>query len=318
MSNYLYSDFLEQPLTGRFPTELSGEGYAIRGVREWRLYIGQLLELLYSENEVFRSGVRNTILAKAQGLDTLDPRAPIPPRLASRTTEELILHVLLLSLQQLEPLPPQQRCPRVFISHRQTDKDIALRMVQLAHKSNFAWWVDILDPALASLPSMPGIPTAAIPILSACIIEMAILNCTHVLAAMTPNSAGSAWIPYEYGRIKVRKVITFNTAAWIHPDALPLPFPNDYMLLGEITFREPEITDWLDVEYRAWGKPACRPLPLDHDTFKGVKELPDRKTDPKNPGALLTEEELWEIERAFHQPTIVKPMKLIVLRSKGG
>lgn len=303
MSNYLYSDYLEESLLLRFPSELPGEGYAIRGVAEWRLYIGQLLEYLSSEDQGFRLRMRQMILVQAQGGANLD----------SRTTEEIILHLLLLSLQQLEPISPSQRCPRVFISHRRVDGDIALRMVQLAQQSNFAWWVDVLDPALASLPSLPGIPTAAIPVLSACIIEMAILNCTHVLAAMTPNSVGSAWIPYEYGRIKVRQVITFNTAVWIHPDALPLPFPNDYMLLGEITFFEKEITSWLDDEYLAWGRSGCRPLPLDEAKFKDVKALPDKRTEAKGAS---TEEELWEIERACHEPINVEPLPLIRLKPK--
>ncbi len=84
-------------------------------------------------------------------------------------------------------------------------------------------------------------------LLTACIIEMGIINSTHVLAVMTQDTKGGEWVPYEYGR--VRKV--GNTACWHHPShSFALP---DYMLLGEITDSELEIETWLLRFYPQYG-----------------------------------------------------------------
>jgi hypothetical protein len=124
---------------------------------------------------------------------------------------------------------------RVFVSHKQQDRDEALRAAWLANKSGHYFWLDILNPVLASGRLNPLQIAAA--------IEMALLNCTHVLALMTPNSAASRWIPYEYGRAKGPAASAVNAACWIHPLTI-LPVP-EYLHLGPLTHTEPHIDAWL-------------------------------------------------------------------------
>lgn len=107
--------------------------------------------------------------------------------------------------------PPElAECPRVFISHRQIDDGYARRIAQLAFAERFNYWLDVidLDPArnvqFRHLERQLGRPLDDFEksIVTAAIIEMALLNCSHVIAVMTNNTAGSQWVPYEYGRVK--------------------------------------------------------------------------------------------------------------------
>ena len=118
----------------------------------------------------------------------------------NRTTEELIAILLLTRLRKFYDPLPKNNCPRLFVSHRKADKDCALRIAEIAAQNGFAYWVDVLDPDLQAL-SKSTIAGSLIPLVTACIIEMALINCTHVIACMTPHSRGTLWIPYEYGRI---------------------------------------------------------------------------------------------------------------------
>ena len=81
----------------------------------------------------------------------------------------------------------------------------AERIAWLAsRKAGLEYWLDVHDPVLrlASAALPPGRPVYAITV--AGIIEMALLNCTHVIAAHTPppNTSWrpSQWIPYELAR----------------------------------------------------------------------------------------------------------------------
>ncbi|HEV8482632.1 MAG TPA: hypothetical protein VGV87_03655, partial [Blastocatellia bacterium] len=67
----------------------------------------------------------------------------------------------------------------------------------------------------------------------ASVIEMGLINSTHVLAVITQNTMGSAWVPYEYGRVKTGLGVTTPQAAcWIHNvPASPIP---EYLYLGEV------------------------------------------------------------------------------------
>ncbi|MCB1090050.1 MAG: toll/interleukin-1 receptor domain-containing protein, partial [Verrucomicrobiae bacterium] len=90
--------------------------------------------------------------------------------------------------------------PRVFISHRQADRTVAENAARLATANGFNYWLDVHDPNLAAWNLQPDTPQKSIAI--AAIIEMALLNCSHVLAIVSGNTPGSAWVPYEYGRVK--------------------------------------------------------------------------------------------------------------------
>lgn len=88
--------------------------------------------------------------------------------------------------------------PRVFISHRQADTDYAKRIAQLAEQKNFEYWLDVFDPRLQSL-SGATYSKDQMAILTAGIIEMALINCTHVLAVMTLKLRAHYGCPMNMG-----------------------------------------------------------------------------------------------------------------------
>ena len=125
--------------------------------------------------------------------------------------EEIELH-----LNKLRNFPKpslESVCPRVFISHKQIDEAEALRIANLASNEGFYYWLDVLDPNLAA-PNV-ATPPVRLAIATAMIIEMALLNCSHVLAVMTKHTKQSAWVPYEYGRVKDRSITSTQCSAWV-------------------------------------------------------------------------------------------------------
>jgi hypothetical protein len=145
---------------------------------------------------------------------------------------------------------PPLACPRVFISHRRDDRDDALAMARLAAQSGFQFWLDVLDPTLQGA-ALPSIAIAAV-------IEMALLNCTHVVAIMTLNTHGGMWVPYEYGRVKLPALTSPQAATWLHPDfataaaagTVTLP---EYLLLGDRLSTRMDVRYWFDREMGAWN-----------------------------------------------------------------
>lgn len=137
--------------------------------------------------------------------------------------------------------------PRVFISHRRSDLAPALEVKNAADANGFDYWLDVEDPKLSALGYHPD--KKAVAVLTAAIIEMALINCTHVLAVMTPSTAGSLWVPYEYGRITEFPTVHGRAAAWLHSN---LPQPPEYLLLGVITNTIDEIENWFRSEATAW------------------------------------------------------------------
>src|SRR5207302_2641867 len=88
-----------------------------------------------------------------------------------------------------------------------------------------------------------ALPEQAEAVAMASVIEMGLLNCSHVIALITPNTKGTLWIPYEYGRVKEPPPVTLQAASWIHrdyTDALP-----EYLHLGLVHYTEDEIQAWL-------------------------------------------------------------------------
>jgi len=124
---------------------------------------------------------------------------------------------------------------RVFVSHKQQDQGEALGVARIIDNQGYNFWLDVLDPKLRG--------TTLTPVQIAYIIEMALLNCTHVIALITPRSSSSRWIPYEYGRVKEPSVYALKAACWIHPkNGSPLP---EYLLLGTQAKSKVEIEQWL-------------------------------------------------------------------------
>ena len=146
-------------------------------------------------------------------------------------------------LNRLKNEPHNQPAdPTVFISHRQSDKSKALRAKAWAESRGFSVWLDILDPGLRSIQHLDNKKRG---ILTACIIEMALIHCTHVLAIYTLKSQGSGWIPYEYGRVSSHPERWSRAACYVKPSSLTIP---EYMGLGVVAFTQQKVEDWLDGE----------------------------------------------------------------------
>jgi hypothetical protein len=147
--------------------------------------------------------------------------------------------------------PERIKCPRVFISHKQADEQIARRIAWLAVQEKFEFWLDVLDPPLQAFLAQKGhLSPLEESRLTAAIIEMGLINCTHVVAAITRQSRPSRWIPYEYGRVKDSKSLVGSTASWVSPSEKN-SFP-EYLHLGNISYTEQELRSWLRQEFEQW------------------------------------------------------------------
>ncbi|MEM9548106.1 MAG: toll/interleukin-1 receptor domain-containing protein [Bacteroidota bacterium] len=121
---------------------------------------------------------------------------------------------------------PQNR--RVFISHKMEDKNIALRLAQRLSQQGYSFWLDVINPQLSPSNHTSSTQKA---ITIANIIELALLNCTDIVAIVTDNSHKSKWIAYEYARVKELKLLVENAAALTYNLNKPIP---EYMYLGKI------------------------------------------------------------------------------------
>lgn len=71
----------------------------------------------------------------------------------------------------------------------------------------------------------------------AAIIEMALLNCTAVVAVHSILSAASKWIPYEFGRVKTHAPLSRDAIGYFHP-AVWNALAAEYFELAMKTFGE--------------------------------------------------------------------------------
>jgi hypothetical protein len=139
-----------------------------------------------------------------------------------------------------------RRCPRVFVSHRQSDARRALRIAHLAHACGMEYWLDVIN-----VP--PCLPTVSLSpfnqaMLIAAIIEMALINCTHVIAVLTRNTNGSQWVPYEYGRIKDDPPAAVTAACWHDTASLPFSDLPEYLHMGPIITGDAGVSHWIGSE----------------------------------------------------------------------
>lgn len=145
------------------------------------------------------------------------------------------------------------KCPRVFISHKQCDDSFARRVAWITKQQGFDYWLDVEDSLLTSL-TQSGRTTfnnrTAATIL-ACLIEMALLNCTHVVAVISPATQQSRWVAYEFGRVKDNRIVSLSTCSWIHPSVSPSDIP-EYLHLGRIAHDRAALEKWLYGEMLSW------------------------------------------------------------------
>ncbi len=175
-----------------------------------------------------------------------------------------------------KPRRTKLHCPRLFVSPRQMDKQEALRVAWLANQNGFDYWLDILDPAIAAASVRSGLNLYQEAVLMAAIIEIALLNCTHVLAVMTKNVPGTMWMPYEYGRVKDSGLTSMRTGGWFD-SSWKLSTSPEYFYLGQLFRDEPGIESWLDRESRRCRKSSpsfIRPCPTKPWTLPIPPQLP--------------------------------------------
>lgn len=147
------------------------------------------------------------------------------------------------------------QCPRLFVSHQRRDHAKARRIAWLACQAGFDYWLDVIDldplrnPQVMRWQRYLGrmLTKHEIGVLTASIIEMALINCTHALALITPNTTASKWVPYEYGRVKDGGITSMQVACWRHP-SIALTDLAEYLHLGAVNDSEPQITTWLAMQ----------------------------------------------------------------------
>ena len=168
-------------------------------------------------------------------------------------------------LDALESVEPAPRDCRVFVSHQRRDIAYAERIAWLATRAGFEYWLDAHDPTL-SLANVSNLPAVTKSFAIAAIIEMALLNCSHVIGVQTVNSRASRWVPYEFGRGKRPIVVSNQAASWFEPNVLLDP-AGDYLALARLLHTEQDIVDWLRAEARA-GE-SCDPFATQKDGWQG-------------------------------------------------
>ena len=155
-------------------------------------------------------------------------------------------------LQQDEPDRAKRwksRKPCVFISHKRSDAPLAEKLARAIGKTKkYNVWLDVWDPnlkALAKLSRAGRLTPEQEAVAIAATIEMALVNSSRVLAVMTRNSAGSRWIPYEYGRVKEGISFGQDAAAWLDPTYNATTHLAEYMLLGPRLKTRAHLQSWL-------------------------------------------------------------------------
>ena len=168
-------------------------------------------------------------------------------------------------LERAGRLRPAPRVCRVFVSHQRDDAPLAERIAYLATRRGFEYWLDVHDPALHFANTAP-MPSYVRAVLIAGIIEIALVNCSHVCSVQTPRARHSRWVPYEFGRAKQRRVLSAQAASWFRWGMFrDRP---EYLLLGTCLLTERAVERWFAAERRRnpcanapGGWPAGRPVP---------------------------------------------------------
>ncbi|MFO1328125.1 MAG: hypothetical protein U1F56_12270 [Rubrivivax sp.] len=159
------------------------------------------------------------------------------------------------------------RTCRVFVSHQHLDAQRALRIAWLADQNGFEYWLDVHDPVLR-LANNSVLPPPVHSILVAGIIEMALLNCTHVISVQTTHAAGSRWVPYEFGRGKEHLLVSDQAASWFDAGLTPTAAA-DYLHLGVCVYSDDDVDAWFQSQQHrgcqaagsSWSGPVPPPLP---------------------------------------------------------
>jgi hypothetical protein len=147
-------------------------------------------------------------------------------------------------LRSTRALSHPSRC-RVFVSHQRQDVHYAVRIANIATGRDFEYWLDVHDPVL-SFMGTTTLPPPLKALLIASIVEMNLLNCSHVCSIQTPNTATSRWVPNEFGRAKSRYLHSMQAASWFESGSLPSTA--EYLLLGRCLHSMTDVENWLESE----------------------------------------------------------------------
>jgi hypothetical protein len=155
----------------------------------------------------------------------------------------------------------------VFVSHQRRDAHWAEWAAWASTEAHCDYWLDIHDPALTFATAV-ALPPPIKSVLIAGIIEMALLNSTHIVSMQTHNAQASRWIPYEFGRAKERRSLATNAASWFQAGVTPTG-TTDYLWLGFCAFTSGALSSWLNTAGHAppprpnhrWQRPLPGPLP---------------------------------------------------------
>jgi hypothetical protein len=143
--------------------------------------------------------------------------------------------------------------PRAFVSHRHGDEKYAERIAHLADQAGFFYWLDVVNlPPPGEIATMSALSIALR-------IEMALLNCSHVVAVYTDATAGSTWVPYEYGRVKEPVLSSTKCCTWLYVRNANTTTP-EWLELNEKREHDQPLAQWFDDEFRKWGGNLHKPV----------------------------------------------------------
>jgi hypothetical protein len=121
--------------------------------------------------------------------------------------------------------------------------------------------VSIRTAAHENRTSLPPIVKA---IVTAAIVEMALLNCTHGITVQTAKAKSSSWVPYEFGRAKQRWLVSTQVASWFD-NGMYAASTSDYLKLGVCAIAEKEVV------CRLGDERARYPCPKHPPSWSGVR-----------------------------------------------
>ena len=90
------------------------------------------------------------------------------------------------------------------LANHQTSEavDLARRVAEIASEEAFEYWLDVENPDLGRLSGRTHLTEEGERLAVASVIEMALINSSHLVAVMTQRTRESRWVPYEYGRVR--------------------------------------------------------------------------------------------------------------------
>lgn len=255
MYHYDSIEFDSKGWTDRYPS-------GTRGITRWKKYALDLPKIVPSNFDKVPSYL-------TPYLDDIDPwDRHLFPKIETASDS-------IGEFERIKRRPKALKAPRVFISYKRENRDRALRIAYIVNDEGFHYWMDVYEPALTHDSNTDNMSEKDKSVLVAAVIEMGLLNSSHLIACMTTLTKKSRWVPYEFGRAKDRSVLANQTSSWLHPDLSDIA---EYQHLCPSHRTEGEIRKWLRKERSQWEN-SYGPLyvPATTWTEEEPDELPTEK-----------------------------------------